>query len=241
MKTVTLELGGKNPLLVFPDADPARVAAGAVAGMNFTWCQGQSCGSTSRLLLHEGVAVEVVERVLGHVEQIRIGSPLAPETQMGPLISRAHHDRVSGYLDAARSDGAAVAVGGGRPERDDLAAGHYFAPTVLTGVEPGMQVAREEIFGPVLSVLSWRDEAEAVRIANAVPYGLTASVWTEDVRTAHRVARDLDAGYVWVNGAARHFWGVPFGGVKDSGFGREESVEEVVSFTQTKAVNVFLE
>lgn len=241
VKSVTLELGGKNPLIVFPDTDPAKAAAGAVAGMNFTWCQGQSCGSTSRLLIHESVAEAVVEGVLEHVRQIRIGMPLDEETEMGPLISRRHQESVARHVRGAVEQGAVVAIGGKSPEQDALANGYFYEPTVLTGVEPSMSVAKEEIFGPVMSVLTFKDRDEAVAMANSVEYGLTASLWTSDLATAHRVARDLDAGYVWINGASRHFWGVPFGGVKSSGFGREESIDEVVSFTQTKAVNVFLE
>jgi len=238
VKHVTLELGGKNAMVVFPDADIVRVAASAVAGMNFTASQGQSCGSTSRLLLHESIAGDVVDAVRATVEQIRIGSPLDDATQMGPVISRAHYDRILGFVESARTEGARVVTGGNRAPGFDR--GFFLSPTVLDGVQPGMRVAREEIFGPVLSVMTWRDEAEAIRIANGVDYGLTASVWTNDITRAHRVVRELEAGYVWINGVSRHFWGTPFGGVKSSGVGREEDVEELRSYAQVKTVHVLL-
>jgi 2-formylbenzoate dehydrogenase len=239
VKTVSLELGGKNAMVVFPDADLERVAQGVVAGMNFIGSQGQSCGSNSRVLVHVDVADEVVERVAATVEDIRIGSPLDPATQMGPLISQQHLERVQAYIAAGREQGAALVTGGGRPNTLDR--GYFLQPTVFTGVQPDMRIAREEIFGPVLSIMTWRDRDEAVALANGVDFGLTASVWTSDVKCAHSVARDLEAGYVWINGSSRHFWGLPFGGVKASGVGREESLEELLSFTQTKTVNVVLD
>jgi 2-formylbenzoate dehydrogenase len=239
VKTVSLELGGKNPMLVFPDADPAAAAASALAGMNFN-TQGQSCGSTSRLLVHESLAADVVGAVVAGVETIRVGSPLDEATDMGPLVSRRHHDHVTQLVRTGVEQGATVATGGATPDGSTFERGYWLAPTVFTGVTPGMRIATEEIFGPVLSVLTWRDEEEAVALANAVDYGLTASIWTDDLRTAHRVARRIDAGYLWINGVSRHFWGTPFGGFKDSGVGREEGAEELLSFTQTKTINVLL-
>ena len=240
VKHVTLELGGKNALVVMPDADLERAIDSAVFGMNYTLTAGQSCGSTSRLLLHESVADEVVAGVVEQVAAIRVGHPLAEGTQMGPVISRAQYDKSLGAVAAALAAGGEVLVGGGRPDTVGEE-GWYVAPTVLGNMTPDNPAAVEEIFGPVLSVLTFRDEAEAIEIANRTEYGLTAAVWTSDVTRAHRMVAQLEAGYVWVNGSARHYWGLPFGGVKASGVGREESVEELLSYSQTKAVTVVLE
>ena len=240
VKDVTLELGGKNALIAFPDADPAQVAAGAVAGMNFVRSAGQSCGSTSRLLLHSSIADEVLALVAKRMSAITIGSPLDPATEMGPLASRAAYDKTLRYIAIGREEGAVVLTGGGRPAGLANEPGLFIAPTLFGGVRPEMTIAREEVFGPVLCALTWTDEEEAVKIANAVPYGLTGSIWTNDLGRAHRVAMALDAGYLWINGSSRHFAGVPFGGVKQSGVGREESLEELLSYTQLKTINIML-
>jgi 2-formylbenzoate dehydrogenase len=240
VKTVTLELGGKNPMIVYPDADPQTAAQGAVRGMNFHGTAGQSCGSTSRLLVHEASAPAVIEAVGELAGAIRIGPPLDAATEMGALISAGHRDRVAEAVETARIAGATIVCGGGTLDgRADLA-GAFYAPTVLAGVTPAMRIAAEEVFGPVLSVLVWRDEEQMVRLANATPFGLTASIWTEDVARAHRLARRLRAGYVWINTCSRHFAGTPFGGVKDSGVGREEGLDELLSYTETKAVHLAL-
>jgi 2-formylbenzoate dehydrogenase len=238
VKEVSLELGGKNALIVCPDADLDAAAAGIVAGMNFAWSEGQSCGSTSRVLLHASVADEVLGSVLERIAAIRIGSPIDPDTQMGPLASRAQYEKSRRYIDIAAGEGAELAYGGKRP--DGLDRGHYLQPTVFTGVRPEMRIAQEEVFGPVMSVLTYTELDDAVRIANGVDYGLTASIWTRDVSTALSLADRLEAGYVWVNGSSRHFWGVPFGGTKSSGIDREECVEELLSYTEVKAVNVLV-
>jgi acyl-CoA reductase-like NAD-dependent aldehyde dehydrogenase len=208
--------------------------------MNFHWTGGQSCGSTSRLLLHESIAAAVLERVAGHMAEIRMGDPLDPATEMGCMVSAQQREKVERYIAQGSAEGARLLVGGGRPGGEPFERGHWVAPTLFGEVRPGHGIAREEIFGPVLSALSWSTEDEAVRIANAVPYGLTAGVWTNDLTRAHRVAHELEVGYVWLNDGSRHFPGMPFGGVKDSGLGREECVEELRSYTLLKSVNVAL-
>ncbi|RKN03467.1 aldehyde dehydrogenase family protein [Streptomyces radicis] len=236
VKNVTLELGGKNAMVVLPDADLERAAVGVVSGMNFTASQGESCGSNSRLVVHRSVADELVARVVELVERIRVGVPVDETTQMGALVTREHLDRVRSYVAAGLAEGAVLATGGDRPEH--LPHGCFLAPTVFTGVTPTMRIAQEEIFGPVLSVITVDDDDEALRVANDVRYGLTASVWTENLRRAQRFVDAFQAGYVWVNDSARHFPGLPFGGVKASGIGKEESIEELLGFAQTKVVNV---
>lgn len=240
VKHVSLELGGKNALIVMPDADLEQAATTAVLGMNFTATAGQSCGSTSRLLLHESIADQVLESVVAQVSAIRVGHPLADGIQMGPVVDRKQYEKSIHAIEAAVAAGASVLTGGGRPDTVGEE-GWYVAPTVLGPMTADNPTAIEEVFGPVLSVLTFRDEAEAVAMANRTEYGLTAGVFTSDVTRAHRMAAQLEAGYVWINGASRHYWGLPFGGVKASGVGREESVDELLSYTETKAVTVVLE
>ena len=241
LKPVLLELGGKNALIAYPDADLDRLADGVVRGMNFTWA-GQSCGSTSRAFLHESIHDAVLDRVVALIgERHRPGSPTEFATTMGPLVSRAQFDRVLGYIASAHEDGARLVTGGKRPADPSLARGFFVEPTVFADVTPIMRIAREEIFGPVLAVFRWRDEDALYRDVNAVEYGLTASIWTRDLVTAHRAAARVEAGYVWINNAGPHFPGAPFGGFKQSGIGREESIEELMEFTQLKNVNVRLD
>lgn len=237
VKHVSLELGGKNALVVFPDADLERAVASAVKGMNFAFA-GQSCGSTSRVLLHESVAEEFTARYVDAVRAVRVGLPWEEGTKIGPLVSRAQQERALAFARIAQEQGAELLVGGTVPE--GFEGGHYVLPTVVRGVRAGVRVEQEEIFGPVVSLLTFSTEEEAVRIANGVEYGLTASIWTSDVARAHRVAAEMEAGYVWINDTSTHFPGVPFGGFKASGIGREESLEELLSYTDTQAVNVVL-
>ncbi len=239
IKHISLELGGKNPLIAFPDADPQAVARAAVAGMNFAW-SGQSCGSTSRLLLHESLHDEVLASVVEQVKAIRLGDPRDPEAQMGPVNSAGHYRHVTGMIASAREEQAQILTGGQRPAGAAFERGYWVEPTVIGGVQPDMRIAREEVFGPVLSVLKWRDRDEVLKIANGTDLGLTAAVWTNDVTTAMTMARELNCGLVWINGGGRHFMGTGFAGWGDSGLGREECLEEVLSYTRSKSIHVML-
>lgn len=239
IKHVTLELGGKNPLIAFPDADPQAVARAAVAGMNWAW-SGQSCGSTSRLLLHESLHDEVLAAVLKAVGKIRLGDPRDLQSQMGPVNSAGHYQHVTRMIQSARDEGASILTGGGRPAGSRFEKGYWVEPTVIGDVQPHMHIAREEVFGPVLSVLRWRDQDEVLQIANGTEFGLTAAVWTNDIRTAMRMARELESGLVWINGGGRHFLGTGFAGWGNSGLGREECLEELLSYTRSKSIHVML-
>ncbi len=237
VKHVTLELGGKNPFIVFPDADLDKAVEMAVAGMNFSWA-GQSCGSTSRLLLHESVHDEFVERYAARLRALHLGDPLDPASEMGPVNSRRQHERVLGFFESARAEGARLVTGGRRPPGESFRRGYWLEPTLYADVQPSMRVAREEVFGPIVCALRWSTEEEAVALANGTAYGLTAAVWTRDLNTALRVMRRIEAGTVWINFAGQHFVGTPFGGWKDSGVGGEECLEELLGYTQVKAVHV---
>jgi len=236
---VGLELGGKNALMAWPDADADKVAQAAIAGMNFTWA-GQSCGSTSRVFLHERIHDEVVQRMSRLIEGMAPGLSLDWDTRMGALISRAHLDAVKGFVNEALRDGAEVVAGGGIPGDAALAHGNFYLPTILANVRSDMRVAREEVFGPVMSVLRWSDEEALFSAVNGVDYGLSASIWCNDLATAMRASQRVEAGYVWINDVSRHFLGAPFGGFKQSGFGKEESLEELLEHTRLKNVNINL-
>jgi acyl-CoA reductase-like NAD-dependent aldehyde dehydrogenase len=239
VKNVSLELGGKNPMIVFPDADLDAAANAAVSGMNFAW-QGQSCGSTSRLLLHADIHDAVMERVLNKVAALKVGDPANPETQMGPLNSAVQHNKVLNYIKVGKDDGAALVAGGERPQGSQFKQGYWVRPTVFADVRKNMRIAQEEVFGPVLSVMKWSSIEEAVDIANSTEYGLTAAIWTNDLDAALGTARRVRSGYQWINGFSAHFIGMPFGGYKNSGVGREEGIEELLSYTESKSINVFL-
>lgn len=240
VKHVSLELGGKNPMIVFPDADLDKAVEAAAFGMNFHWCQGQSCGSTSRLFLHEEIHDEVLERLVERVGRVRIGHPLDPESEMGSLVSEAHYEKVMSYVELGKQEGAKLVCGGKKPEGETFEKGYFVAPTIFDGVTMEMRLANEEIFGPVLSVLKWSDREQVIEEANAVEYGLTGAVWTRDIQTAFEVADRLDTGYVWINGSGSHFLGAPFSGHKNSGTDSEEGIEELYSYTQSKTVSIGL-
>ena len=239
IKPATLELGGKNALVICPDANIQKAAAAAVHGMNFTWC-GQSCGSTSRAFIHESVYDEVIEKMLEVVPYYKPGIPTDLSTTMGALITREHLERVESYVASAIGEGATLLYGGNRPNNPELKNGNFLEPTIFTDVDPSMKVASEEIFGPVASIMKWSDEEQLVSDVNSVEYGLTASIWTSDLEKAHRLATAVDVGYVWINNVSLHFIGANFGGYKHSGMGREEGLEELLSYTQIKNINVTL-
>jgi acyl-CoA reductase-like NAD-dependent aldehyde dehydrogenase len=239
VKVISLENGGKNPIIVLPDADVTAAVDGVVNGMNFTSSAGQSCGSTSRLFVHDDIYGEVLDAVAEEMAAMRPGDPLDEESDMGPLISRAQLDKTERHVGAAREEGAHLVTGGRRPDLPgDLANGYFYLPTLFDDVAPASSLAREEIFGPVLAAFRWRDLDEVIEAANDVEYGLTASVWTNDLERAITLAKRIDAGYVWINGSSHHQFGSPFGGFKNSGTGREESFDELLSYTQIKNVNI---
>jgi betaine-aldehyde dehydrogenase len=239
LKPVLLELGGKNALIAYPDAVPEEVAGAIVAGMNFTWC-GQSCGSTSRAFVHRAIYDDVLEHVKRAIARFRPGIPTDPATTMGAIVSRAQLDRVLSYIASAKEEGARLLCGGGPPADPALASGFFVEPTVFADVTQQMRIAREEIFGPVLAILPWSDEATMLCDVNSVPYGLTCAIWTNDISTAHRTAAKVNVGFVWINEVGKHFLGAPFGGTKQSGYGREECLSELLSFTQEKNIHIRL-
>lgn len=236
IKQTQLELGGKNALVICPDADVDAAVAGALKGMNFGWTAGQSCGSTSRVLVHESLYPAVVAQLTAAFDAIALGDPLDPNTEMGCLSTQAQFDKVQGFLARALAAGAQVPT---RREVDPaLSKGFYVRPTLVTALSPDMEIAREEVFGPVLSVLSWTEEEHMLAMVNGVDVGLTASIWTESLETALRLSDRIQAGYVWVNDASDHYLGAPFGGVKQSGLGREECLDELLAYTEKKTVTL---
>lgn len=235
---VTLELGGKNPLIVCPDVDPRTAARDAVASMNIARSNGQSCGSTSRLYVHERIRAEFTEALLERVRALRVGDPCDEANDVGPVAFAEHHARVLDHIERAKASGATVAVGGSRPPGPER--GYFVEPTVFTDVTDDMPIAREEVFGPVMAVMGFTDLDDAVRRANDTDYGLTANVYTRDLRVAHRLAGELQAGYVYVNGTGRRPPGSPFGGWKHSGLGKENSHQELLSYTREKTITITL-
>ena len=237
IKEIGLELGGKNALVAFPDSDPEAVAGAIFRGMNFSWC-GQSCGSTSRAFLHTEIHDDVVRRLVKLSECLRPGRPTDRNTAMGCLISHSHRDHVARHVASAVAEGARIETGGRAPDDPELADGAFFLPTVLSGIDQSMSIANEETFGPVVSTLAWNDFDEMIRAVNATRYGLTASIWTQDIDAAQRTLAELEVGYVWINNVGTHIHGAPFGGRKLSGIGREESLEELLAYTAIKNVNL---
>jgi betaine-aldehyde dehydrogenase len=237
-KEVSLELGGKNPMLVFPDVSVPEVVASAVKGMNFEVSQGQSCGSTSRIFVHRSIHDEFVNQLTAAVNLYPPGLPYENSCKMGALITEAHLHKVEQMVQRAVEEGAKIAAGGKRAVSAPLDKGYFFEATLLVNVTPDMEIANEEVFGPVIAVLPWDDEDELLELANRTEYGLTASIWTNDIRRAYRFATAIDTGYIWINDSSTRFLGTPFGGHKQSGIGVENSIEEMFSYTKIKTINV---
>lgn len=231
---VTLELGGKSANIVFADADLRQAEAGLLAGIFAA--AGQTCVAGSRALVHRSVHAEMLEKLANRAAQIRIGDPLDPATQMGPVATRAQLTKDEAMVARAIADGAEIVHGGRRANPEGLPDGFFFSPTILTNVLPDSFIAQNEVFGPVLSVIPFDDEEEAVAIANGTDFGLAAGVWTLDVRRAHRMARRLEAGTVWINMYRGMTFSSPFGGYKASGIGRQNGIEAIDQYLQTKSV-----
>ncbi|MEW6643912.1 MAG: 5-carboxymethyl-2-hydroxymuconate semialdehyde dehydrogenase [Pseudomonadota bacterium] len=234
LKRVHFELGGKNPVIVFDDADIER-ALDAVVFMIYS-LNGERCTSSSRLLVHESIADTFNDKLAARVRALKIGHPLDPATEIGPLIHERHFAKVCSYFDIARQDGATIAVGG-KPH-DGPGGGHYVQPTLVTGATSTMRVAQEEVFGPFLTVIPFKDEAQAIEIANNVEYGLTGYVWTRDMGRALRVADALEAGMIWLNSENVRHLPTPFGGMKASGIGRDGGDYSFEFYMETKHVSL---
>lgn len=239
LKKVTLELGGKNPNVVFADADFEAAVDGALFAAFAN--QGEVCSAGSRLLVERSIHDRLVEAMVAKIPNVKLGHGLEPGTKMGPLVSAAHRDKVESYIRIGLEEGAKLACGGARPSDPALARGHFLEPTIFVGVTPRMRIAREEIFGPVLSVIPFDTEEEAISIANDTDYGLAAAVWTKSVTRAHRVIRELRAGITWVNTYHPTYNEMPWGGYKQSGTGRELGLYGIEAYLETKQVNINLD
>jgi aldehyde dehydrogenase (NAD+)/betaine-aldehyde dehydrogenase len=238
LKRVTLELGGKSPNIVFPDADLEAAVNGSVFGIYYN--TGQSCEARSRLFVHEDIYDEFVDKLLNKTKKLVVGDPFNESTHVGAVISQAQWDTIDSYVKLAEREGARVLYGGKRPEGEMFAKGYWYMPTVIVDVTNDMRVAQEEIFGPVVVVIRFRDEQEAVRLANDTVYGLAGAIWTRDFARAHRVASQLKAGVIMVNNPFSTFPGLPFGGYKQSGFGRELAIESLDLYMETKSVLAYV-
>jgi len=238
LKRLSLELGGKSPNIIFPDADLDRAMQSAFWGIYAN--KGEICSAGSRLLVHETIYDEFVQKLADQARKMKMGDPLDPATEMGCQISQAQMERILDYIGKGREEGAQVVCGGKRDTEGEKAKGFFVQPTVFAQVKPEMKIAQEEIFGPVLVALKFRDAEEAAEIANSTVYGLVSAVWTRDITVAHRLAQQIKAGSVWINDYNCFDSGSPFGGYKQSGFGREMGPQALESYTQIKSVWVSL-
>lgn len=234
LKHVSLELGGKSPNIVFDDANLDDAVNGAVAGIFAA--TGQTCIAGSRLLVQDGIHDEVVRRVVALAGTARMGDPMAGDTQVGPITTRPQFEKVLKYIDIAQDEGATLALGGKVAQRAECGSGWFIEPTIFTNVDNRMRIAQEEVFGPVLSVIRFKDEAHAIALANDVRFGLGAGVWTSDIGRAFRMSERIQSGTVWINTYRAVSYMSPFGGYKDSGLGRENGIEAIQDYVQTKSV-----
>lgn len=232
LKTVTLELGGKSPNIIFDDADLDQAVKGVVSGIFAA--SGQSCQAGSRVLVQEGIHDELIRRLVDFVGKARLGDPTLPDTQIGPISTRPQFEKILDYIRIAREEGARCVLGG--KARGDLGAGQFIEPTIFTGVDNRMRIAQEEVFGPVLCVIPFKDEADAIRIGNDILYGLAGAVWTRSLHRALYVTERLKAGTVWVNNYRATSFTTPFGGYKRSGIGRESGSDAIHEYLDTKSV-----
>lgn len=230
MKKVTLELGGKSPNIIFPDADIEQALEFAVR--SFCGNSGQVCSASTRVLVHQDLHDEIAKRVAAMAATYKVGSPFAPDTKLGPLVSAIQRDRVMGYIDAGKQGGATLNFGGERVGSQ----GYFVQPTVFSNVDNSMTIGREEIFGPVVSIIPFKDEEDAIQKANDTTYGLAGAVWTRDISRAHRVVRAMKAGRIWINSYGDADPVMAFGGYKQSGLGREYGQESIEAYTQVKSV-----
>jgi aldehyde dehydrogenase (NAD+) len=238
LKRLSLELGGKSPNIVFPDADFDAAVRAALWGVFGN--KGEMCTAASRLLLHEEIYDRFLEELAARARKLRLGNPLDPATQMGPQISARQMDRILDYIEIGKQEGARIVCGGERDTAGDKAHGYFVKPTIFADVTPAMRIATEEIFGPVLCAMRFRDAEDAIRIANSTTYGLASAVWTRDIKLAHRVAAEIKTGSVWINTYNAFDSASPFGGYKQSGFGRDLGSYALDQYTNVKSVWVAL-
>ncbi len=242
LKKVTLELGGKSPLIIFEDADIHNAVSAAMLANFYT--QGEVCSNGTRVFVHRQIFNSFLTQLKERTEKIRLGEPADPDTQMGALISKAHMEKITRFINSGKSSGATLLTGGFQPEKDfkgrDISSGNFLAPAIFTDCDDSMEICKEEIFGPVLSVLSFDSEEEVIERANNTPYGLSAGVFTNDIKRGHRVIHQLQAGTCWINNYNITPIELPFGGFKQSGQGRENSLAAIQYYTQLKSVYVEL-